>query len=128
LLIAARDITVDSWFLGWRCPYAAAIIAPTSGRSNKGNGLIRFECDKCGAALEANDAARYIIKIEAYAAAGPIEFSEEEMSRDHSAQIQRIIEELNNADPDRVEDQTYRSLRFDLCAKCHRAYLDRPLG
>ncbi len=90
--------------------------------------MIRFECDRCGASLGANDAERFIVKIEAYAAAGPIELSAEELAEDRSESIKGIIEGLNQADPDHVEDQTYRSLRVDLCRTCHRAYLASPLG
>lgn len=90
--------------------------------------VIRFECDKCGAALIANDTNRFIVKIEAYAAAGPVEFSAEDLAKDRSDELRALLEQLNQADPDEIEDQTYRSLRFDLCARCHRAFLRKPLG
>lgn len=78
--------------------------------------------------MSANDAERFIVRIEAYAGAGPVELADEDLERDASDQIRRIIDDLNHADPDRIEDQTYRSLRFDLCAACHRSYLANPLG
>ncbi|MEE9296458.1 MAG: hypothetical protein V3W34_16060 [Phycisphaerae bacterium] len=90
--------------------------------------MIRFECDRCGALLAPNDAQRFIVRIEAFAAAGSIELAQDDADRDRSEQITRLIESLNNADPDQIEDQTYRSMRFDLCATCHRAYLASPLG
>lgn len=97
-------------------------------QSDRERRLIRYECDKCGARLTANDAGRFIVKIEAYAAAGPIEWSAADLARDRSRQLQTLVSELQRADPDEVEDQTYRSLRFDLCAVCHRAFLKAPLG
>lgn len=90
--------------------------------------MIRFECDKCRRHLAANDAQRYIVKIEAYAAAGPIEFAADDLDREHKSQIEALIDDLNRADPSDIEDQTYRSFRFDLCAACHRAFLTNPLG
>lgn len=90
--------------------------------------MIRFECDKCRRPLAANDARRYIVKIEAYAAAGPIEFEADDLNRDHTDQIEALIDDLSDANPDAVEDQTYRCFRFDLCVDCHRAFLAKPLG
>ena len=90
--------------------------------------MIRFRCDKCGRSLAANAPERYIISIEAYAAAGPLEFSKEDLEKDHRARIKQLIDQLRGADPDQIEDQVYRRLRFDLCTDCHRRFLDHPLG
>ena len=89
---------------------------------------IRFECDKCGAVLAANDAKRFIVKMEVFAAAGPIEFTSADLAKDRSGELSALIDHLNHADPDEIEDQTYRNLRFDLCATCHRALLRNPLN
>jgi uncharacterized lipoprotein len=89
---------------------------------------IQFECDKCGRSLAANDPNRFIIRIEAFAAAGTIEMTNEELQRDPTEDIRSVLEELKQADADEIEDQTYRSMRFDLCATCHRTFLNQPLG
>ncbi len=86
--------------------------------------MIRYECDKCGAALSANDARRYIVKLEVYAAAGHVDLDD----ATDGATLTDVLQELAAADPDEVEDQTYRSLRFDVCEKCRRVLLERPLG
>ncbi len=90
--------------------------------------MISFRCDKCGRALEPNAPERFIVSIEAYAADTPLVFSEEDLRKDHAAEIDAVIEELHRANPDEVEDQVYRRLRFDLCAGCHRQFLNNPLG
>ncbi len=90
--------------------------------------MIRFACDKCGASLGANDSGRFIIKIEAYAASGPLVFSSEDIEQDRSHELSSLIEELSTANPDDIEDQTYRNLRFDLCGPCHKKFLIQPLG
>ena len=90
--------------------------------------MIRFRCDGCGTMLDSDGADRYIVSIEAYAAAGPLEFSHEDIRRDHTAQIKDIIRQLDQADPDTVENQVYRRFRFDLCPRCHRRYLANPIG
>jgi hypothetical protein len=90
--------------------------------------VIRYECDKCGQPLQANGADRFIAKLELYAAGGPIEFDAADLGRDTGEQLREVLDELAAADPTAIEDQTYRCLRFDLCAECHRAMLDDPLG
>jgi hypothetical protein len=87
--------------------------------------MIRFECDRCGARLSANDPNRYIVKMEVYAAAGPIELGD---VASPGEDLQTLMRQLAAADPDQVEDETYRCLRFDLCDPCRRELLRRPLG
>jgi len=90
--------------------------------------MIRFCCDGCGKMMQANDADRHIVRIEAFAAAEGLAISKEQLKSDHRAQIRQIIGQLEKADPDQVEDQVYRSFRFDLCTNCHQRYLRQPLG
>ncbi len=90
--------------------------------------MIRYKCDICGRSLEANDPARYIVRVEAFAAAGPLEITEADLKRDHKAEIKRLIDQLKQTSPDEVEDQVYRAFRFDLCGGCHRNYIGNPLG
>ncbi|MFQ6049354.1 MAG: hypothetical protein ACE5K7_08320 [Phycisphaerae bacterium] len=89
--------------------------------------MIRYRCDGCGKMMNANDPDRYIVKIEVFTAADVLQIEPEQLQRDHRAEIARLIEQLRQADADRIEDQVYRAFRFDLCAACHRLYLDAPL-
>ncbi len=90
--------------------------------------MIRYRCDKCGCPLNANDPRRFILKMEVYAAAAPLEFNKNDLAKDRTEEIERLVEQLSNADPDEIENQTYRILRFDLCRECHQMFLQRPLG
>ncbi len=89
--------------------------------------MIRYECDKCGRPLGANDAGRFIVKLEVYAAAGHVDL---ELDADTSPdrQLSKVLDELARADPDEVEDQTYRSFRFDVCDACRAVLLANPLA
>lgn len=87
--------------------------------------MIRYECDRCGTPLGANDPRRFIVKMEVYAATGSIDLGEAD---DDGRGLSEAIEALSGADPDAVEDQTYRCLRFDLCDTCHKRVLSNPLG
>jgi len=90
--------------------------------------MIRYRCDGCGLDLERDGSNHYILKMEAYAAAGRLDFSREEVERDHEAEMKRLIAELEKRSPDELEDQVYRNLRFDLCPECHRRFLLSPLS
>lgn len=90
--------------------------------------MIRYCCDGCGKMMSANDVHRYIVRVEVFAAAEGLTISEEELARDHKAEIERIVSDLKQADPDQIEDEVYRSFRFDLCSACQRRYLANPLA
>ena len=64
--------------------------------------------------------------MEVYAATGRIDLEED--AGDVSESLAATMQSLATADPDAVEDQTYRCLRFDVCAECHKVVLERPLG
>ena len=89
--------------------------------------MIRHECDKCGARMGANDPGRFIVKMEIYAAAGPVDLADEALA-DSETQLADVLEALKTADPDEVEDQTYRSFLFDVCDACRRTLISHPLG
>ena len=74
-----------------------------------------------------NDVQRYIVKMEVFAAAGHLDLDAEAAPHDKDA-LANVIESLKKADPDEIEDQTYRAFRFDVCDACRRILLDRPLG
>ena len=88
---------------------------------------IRYACDRCGRQLEPDDPGRFVVKVEVFAAADPLTITEEDLKRDHRAEIARLIDQLERMDPDEVEDQVYRSFRFDLCRQCHEAYIRSPI-
>ena len=74
-----------------------------------------------------NDSQRFIVKLEVYAAAGHIDVDANSVA-DTGQELDDILSHLANADPDEVEDQTYRAFRFDVCDSCRRQLLSRPLG
>lgn len=89
--------------------------------------MIRYRCDGCGIDLERDGSNHFILKMEAFAAAGKLEFTREDLNRDHDAEIRRVLAELENHSPDEIENQVYRALRYDLCPTCHRRFLEAPL-
>lgn len=90
--------------------------------------MIRYRCDGCHADLQRDGSNHFIVKIEAYAAAGKLEFTEEDLRRDHRAEMETVIRDLARVSPDEIEDQVYRAFRYDLCPSCHRIFLAGPLA
>jgi hypothetical protein len=88
--------------------------------------MIRYECDRCGVSLGPNDPRRFIVKLEVYAAAGHVDLTSDPHA-DPQREMDEILKSLSVADPDEVEDQTYRCLRFDVCDTCRRSLLANPL-
>jgi hypothetical protein len=61
-------------------------------------------------------------------AVDPVMVDEEEDDRDHLQEIQDILERLEDAEDDRIGDDVYQRLRFDLCPECRRKFMKSPLG
>jgi len=89
--------------------------------------MIRYCCDRCGRNLGTGPADRFVVRIEVFAAEGPLEITDEDLAQDHRAEIQKVVEELSKTPLDEVEDKNYRAFRFDLCPACHAEYLRNPL-
>jgi len=90
--------------------------------------MIAYRCDVCGMRMSGNDPGRYVVKIEAFAAAAPLEITQEDLQQGHSGQIAEIIASLSEQSADQIEDAVYRAFRYDLCTRCHRKFLsqERP--
>lgn len=88
---------------------------------------IAYVCDMCGRRMAESDEQRYIFKMEVYAAAPILEITQEDLEKDHSAEIRRLIEELRQQHPDEVDEAVYRAFHYDLCRSCQRKIINDPL-
>ncbi len=88
--------------------------------------MIEYCCDNCGERLADSDAERFVVRIEVFAAADRFILSTKK-GQNPSGQLRKLIDELAQADPDTIEDATYRNFRFDLCRNCQQSYLRNPL-
>ena len=89
--------------------------------------MIQYICDICGRRLGDSDAERFVVRIEVFAAADRFILSTKK-GQNTAGQLRKLIDELAQADPDAIEDATYRNFRFDLCSQCQQSYLHNPLG
>jgi len=84
-------------------------------------------CDGCGRALLVDEPARYVVRIQVFAAYDPLELTPDDLARDHRAEIQALLDRLAEADPQELQDSVYKEFVFDLCMACQRRYLARPM-
>ena len=90
--------------------------------------MIHFTCDMCGKVLLADEDTRYVVKVEVYAAYDPMELTSKDLQDDRTEEMQDLLDEMADIDPEVLEDQVHKTFRFDLCPECHAAYLKDPLG
>ena len=85
-------------------------------------------CDLCGKELRPGEDHRYVVKIEAYAAHDPAEITEADLDEDHMEALSQTLRELeeNEASPELTEP--YKNFRYDLCADCHKRFVQNPLA
>jgi hypothetical protein len=81
-------------------------------------------CESCGRVIE-KPAVAFHLKIEMFADPAPPEFTEDDLNRDFAAEMERLVEELESADPQEAEDEVYEAYMFTLCAVCRKALHQR---
>ena len=86
-----------------------------------------FCCDMCGKPLLTDSDVRYVLRIEVFAAYDPMELAEDDLAQDHLQEIRDLAERMGRMDPQELEDQVYKKLKFDLCPACRKVYLKNPL-
>ena len=89
--------------------------------------MINFNCDMCGKPLLVDENVRYVVKLEVFAAYDPMELVEEDLENDHLQEISDLIDEMKEMDEEELEEQVYKSFRFDLCPSCQKKYIKDPL-
>jgi hypothetical protein len=85
-------------------------------------------CHMCGRRIEEGKTP-YIVRIEVFAAGDPPEkllYLDE--NKDFQEEIDKILEEISNTDPQELEDQVYKFFKFYLCRSCQREYIKNPFG
>jgi len=90
--------------------------------------MLHFSCDLCGKDLP-EQSARYVVKMEAFAAADPSELTEDDLDTDHVEEMAQLLNEIEDGDHPALEElPVCCKLRFDLCLGCYRKFVKDPLG
>ena len=90
--------------------------------------MIHHSCDCCKCLIDPRQALRYVVRMEVYAAAEPSDSDEREDDRDHLAEIQDILERMEDTEGDEIGDDVYQQLRFDLCPQCREKFINNPIS
>jgi hypothetical protein len=88
--------------------------------------MITRICDRCGQPLE-QGALRYVAKIQVFAAYDPLEITFEDLMRDHSDDIKKILEQCKDLTEEDLMRDVFVDFQFDLCHACQRTYIQDPL-
>jgi hypothetical protein len=89
--------------------------------------MVTHFCDRCGRPLEAG-ALRYIAKVQVFAASDPLMITEEDLVRDQTEEIDRLLAVCEGLTEDELMRDVYVDFQFDLCPICQRAYVENPLA
>jgi hypothetical protein len=91
--------------------------------------MLHFSCDICGKDLTPEGAARFVVKMEAFAAKDPAQLTDDDLDSDHVEEMAQLLTEIEDGEVDAPELlPTCKKLRFDLCAGCYRKFVNDPLG
>ncbi|MHC4473585.1 MAG: hypothetical protein ACYS99_21800 [Planctomycetota bacterium] len=88
----------------------------------------QFHCDRCGRGLLVDHDVRYEVRIEVKAGFDPPELTRADLERDYREEIRRLLERMEEMDPEALEEQVYALRRYDLCPPCRDEWLGDPLG
>ena len=86
--------------------------------------MIQYSCDCCKRMIDPHDDLRYVVRMEVYAA---MDSADSDDDRDYLAEVQEIIERGEDVDSDRIGDDVYQQMRFDLCPDCRGKFLKNPI-
>lgn len=89
--------------------------------------MLHFSCDYCGKDL-CDGSARYVVKMEAFAATDPARLTDEDLDADHVEEMAQLLNEMEDNDDEPQLLPACQKLRFDLCLVCYRKFVKDPLG
>ena len=92
--------------------------------------MMHFSCDFCSKDMTLGEGARYVVKLEAFAATDPVELTETDLDADHVEEMAQLLNEMEESGIDDVPEElpASKKMRFDLCPLCYRKFLADPLG
>lgn len=90
--------------------------------------MLHFSCDICGKDLTADGTARYVVKMEAFAATDPAQLTDEDMDADHVEEMAQLLNAIEDGETPPEMLPACQKHRFDLCCGCFRKFVKDPLG
>jgi hypothetical protein len=90
--------------------------------------MIHISCDLCGTDLTESGQSRYVVRIEAFPGFDPTTITEEDLDADPMEAVSALLRQDEHLSSDELATPINKAFRFDLCACCHKKYLNDPLG
>jgi hypothetical protein len=87
--------------------------------------MITHICDRCYRPL-AKKNPRYVVKIQVYAAADPLEITAEDLKAPQMDLQEAMAKAAEQTEAEAMRD-VYVELQYDLCRPCQQAYLRQPM-
>jgi endonuclease-3 related protein len=84
---------------------------------------IEYICDSCGNELKAVR-QRYTLKIQLYASP-QVELTKEDLKTNTQIELKRLIKQLENIDPRKLQEEVFVSYKLVLCKKCRDTFNER---
>ena len=88
--------------------------------------MLHFSCDLCGKDLTDGRDARYVVRMEVYAATDPARLTDDDMSDDNLEAVGELLRDADETNREPVP--AYKKLQYDLCPTCHVKFLADPLN
>jgi hypothetical protein len=85
-------------------------------------------CNRCGAILVEGSGTFYRVNIEAVADPAPPIISSEDLAKDPSEEIKKLLAQMKDLSAQEAMDQVYRRLTIFLCLACYRPWIENPAG
>jgi hypothetical protein len=86
-------------------------------------------CHHCGAVLTPGEGDFYIVRMEAFADPTPPSISAEDLAAaDPSAEIDRLLDEMQDTTEQELMDQVHRRMTIHLCRPCYDQWIEDPAG
>ena len=60
--------------------------------------MLHFSCDICGKDLDPEGSARYVVKMEAFAATDPAQLTDDDLDTDHVEEMAQLLNEIEDGE------------------------------
>jgi hypothetical protein len=95
---------------------------------NQEDGKPPLPCGRCGRLVVLGRGECYLVDIRAVADPTPPVFNGDDLSRDASKEIKRLLARLRGLSEKQLVDQVYRRRLFCLCNACYARWVEDPVG
>jgi hypothetical protein len=85
-------------------------------------------CDRCLREMRFGQGEFYLVRIEAVLDPTPPEFTEEDLARNVTAELNDLVRRLEHLPGREAMEQIHRKLTLYLCPACYQRWIENPTG